>query len=74
MYELLETSASTIEALPELSERLRSLRELHGQASGVIREIGLIKAVQEGIAAGMGENDKLLRELKKTLETVVGEK
>jgi len=74
LYDLLESSASTLEALPELSERLESLKDLHVEASGVIREIGGIKAVQEGIAAGMIENEKLLRELKSNLTSVIGEK
>jgi len=70
----LEKSASTIEALPELSDRLESLKVLHGQASGVIQEIGAIKSVQDGIAAGMGENDKLLRELKGDISAIIGKK
>jgi len=53
--------------------RLEALRDLHVQASDVIRELGHIKSVQDGIAAGTAENDKLLRELKEVLTAVIGE-
>ena len=53
--------------------RLESLRDLHVQASDVVRELGVIKSVQEGIAAGTMENEKLLRELKGVLSAVVVE-
>jgi len=64
LYDLLESSASTIEALPELSQRLDSLKELHAQASLVVRELNVIKTVQDGMTAGMMENEKLLKDLK----------
>jgi dynactin-2 len=71
LYELLESSSATIEALPEISTRLEALRELHTKAADIVRELGELKSVQDSLAAGTLENDMLLKELKAVLETVM---
>ncbi|OXA58380.1 dynactin subunit 2 [Folsomia candida] len=63
LYDLMEESSSTIQALPELAERLNSLQQLHQEASEVVKELSEIKSLQEAIAGGTLENDKILKEL-----------
>jgi hypothetical protein len=59
----MEESSSTIQALPELAERLNSLQQLHQDANEVVKELAEIKNLQEAIAGGTLENDKILKEL-----------
>lgn len=59
----MEESSSTIQALPELAERLNSLQQLHQDAGEVVKELSEIKSLQEAIAGGTLENDKILKEL-----------
>lgn len=63
----MEESSSTIQALPELATRLNSLQELHRDASDVVKELAEIRSLQEAIAGGTLENDKVLKELQEVL-------
>jgi len=71
LYDLMEESSSTIQALPELAERLNSLQQLHQDASEVVKEMNEIKSLQEAIAAGTIENEKIVKELQLTISDTV---
>jgi hypothetical protein len=70
----MEESSSTIQVLPELTTRLNSLQELHRDASEVVKELAEIKSLQEAIAGGTLENEKVLRELQQVLSETVNKK
>jgi len=63
LYDLMEESSGTIQALPELTTRLNSLRELHQNAAEIVKELADVKSLQEAIANGTIENDRLLKDL-----------
>jgi hypothetical protein len=72
LYDLLESSSSTLEALPEITRRLDSLRELHKKASEVVQDLNEVKSIQNSIRAGTTDNEKQLKELQAALETYIG--
>lgn len=63
----MEESSGTIQALPELTSRLNSLRELHQNAAEIVKELADVKSLQEAIANGTVENDRLLKDLQGVL-------
>lgn len=72
LYDLLESSSTTLEALPEITHRLDSLRDLHRKASEVVHELNEIKSIQNSIRAGASDNEKQLKELQTALESFFG--
>jgi len=67
LYDLMEESSGTIQALPEITTRLNSLRELHQSAAEIVKELAELKSLQEAIANGTVENDRLLKDLQGVL-------
>jgi len=71
LYDLMEESSATLKALPELSARLESLKELHENANEVVKNIENIKSLQEFIVNGTVENESNLKELKTVLGALI---
>jgi len=67
LYDLMEESSGTIQALPELTSRLNSLRDLHQNAAEIVKELADVKSLQDAIANGTIENDRLLKDLQSVL-------
>lgn len=67
LYDLMEESSGTIQALPELTARLNSLRDLHQNAAEIVKELADVKSLQEAIANGTIENDRQLKDLQGVL-------
>lgn len=63
----MDESSSTIQALPELTGRLNALKELHQNAAEIVKELADVKSLQEAIANGTVENDRLLKDLQGVL-------
>ena len=72
MYDLLESSSSTLEALPDITRRLDSLRDLHKKASEVVQDLNEVKSIQNSIRVGTTDNEKQLKELQAALESYIG--
>lgn len=67
----MEESSATLKALPELSARLESLKDLHAQANEVVKNIENVKSLQECIVTGTVENESTLKELKTVLGALI---